>query len=90
MSARIDMELPELDDDAQILQHFQYWLDIRFGFHSNQGWASLISDNYRDISKTSIGAFYILFDEYTELLKQTTFREIKKQERSLVFLVLIV
>jgi hypothetical protein len=79
MSARADFGLPELDDDdIEMFGHFQYWIEMKFDTRSAQHWSGLIADNYSGIAENSIEAFYVLFDEYSALLKKTSFVEIKK------------
>ncbi|MET0063686.1 MAG: hypothetical protein ABW176_15470 [Candidatus Thiodiazotropha endolucinida] len=78
MSARSDFGLPELDDnDIEMFDHFQYWIEMKFDTRSAQYWTGLIADNYDGIAETSIEAFYVLFDEYRVLLKKKSFLEIK-------------
>ncbi len=78
MSARADLGLIELDDeDADVLEGFQYWIEMKLKTKLNQHWSGLIADNYKEYYETSMEAFYVLFDEYNEFLETTCFEQIK-------------
>jgi len=83
MCACEDLGFPQFDeDDAVFLEYFTYWLAIKFDTDETQSWYGLIDTYYGEFLDTpidnSMEAFYIFFDEYTNLLNTVSFQQIQE------------